>query len=131
MWTGVLNNPTEAEVEEVLKMYPDQAKELVVDKEVGEEGTPHLHIFASMVTKKRLAQMKSLITRAHWEKVKSRSHCIEYCSKGEVIFSQLKTVRGNRLAAAADLLIEQGLSAVGSTYPDQMILHARGFQAMQ
>lgn len=55
MWTGVLNNPTEEEVDEVLQLYPNVAKELVVDREVGEQGTPHIHVYLSLQAKKRLA----------------------------------------------------------------------------
>lgn len=75
----------------MVSLYPEIAKELVVDEEVGEEGTPHLHIFLSLVSKKRLSQMKELVPRAHWEKVKARKNCIDYCSKGKVVFSKLKT----------------------------------------
>lgn len=57
MWTGVLNNPTEAETQALLDIQ-QLAKEIVVDSEIGEkEGTHHNHIYVSMKAKQRLASM--------------------------------------------------------------------------
>lgn len=47
-WTGVLNNFTDAERQSVLAIPESVAKELLIDSEVGEEGTPHLHIYLSL-----------------------------------------------------------------------------------
>lgn len=42
LWTGVLNNYTDEELTSLTQL---DCLELVIDKEVGEEGTPHLHIY--------------------------------------------------------------------------------------
>lgn len=127
-WTGVLNNYTDEELNAVAAL---DCPELVVDKEVGEEGTPHLHIYLKLAKKRRLTHLKKLVPRAHWEKVKSREDCIRYCSKGEVVVSRLLAdPKKSRLSDALVSLKRGGLSEVARENPEQYVLHARGFQAL-
>lgn len=90
-WFMTLNNPTEEELEKLLSLPPEEAEELVVDREVGEkEGTPHLHAYIHWRQRKRLSQMKAILPRAHWEGVRSRPNTIDYVSKGEVLVRRLR-----------------------------------------
>lgn len=50
-WTGVLNNYTDEDLEQFRSL---DCPELIVDKEIGEEGTPHLHLYIHLDHKKRL-----------------------------------------------------------------------------
>jgi len=76
-----LNNYTDEEYEAVLSW---DVKYLIVGKEVGESGTPHLQGYVIWATTKRLAAMKKLNCRAHWELARgSTDQNVEYCSKGE------------------------------------------------
>lgn len=131
MWTGVLNNPSEDETSTLLELYPDVAKELVVAREVGEEGTPHLHVYLSLASRKRLVQMKKISPRAHWEHVKSRTNCIQYCKKGgNILCDYSKCTRSNALHDALQTLSERGLEGVVQDHPDQFVLHRRGFEGL-
>lgn len=128
-WTGVLNNYSE---EELATLSNLEGKELVIDKEVGEEGTPHLHIYVNLHKKLRLSQMKALSPRAHWEGVKDRQHCIDYCSKGEVVVKRvLSQVAKRELGDAIEYMRLEGLSATAAEFPYQFVLHSRGLQALQ
>lgn len=82
-WYATINN-YEAEDIDSLSNLPH--KELVIGKEEAPTtGTPHLHVYISLERKERLSYMKSVCCRAHWEPVKDRSKCIEYCTKDGVI----------------------------------------------
>jgi len=48
-WTLVINNYTDEQVNALVNISEEVAKELVVDKEVAPEtGTPHLHVYLSL-----------------------------------------------------------------------------------
>lgn len=74
-----MNNFTEEDIrcfQEVLCKY------VVVSKEVGESGTPHLQGFIVMNTNHRLAAMKKLHPKAHWELCNGTTeHNINYVKK--------------------------------------------------
>lgn len=74
--------------------------------------------------------MKSLSPRMHWEKVKNRQACIEYCTKGDVVVSHIATNKRPRIELAVECLRHGGLPAVAQEYPDQMVLHYRGYLAL-
>lgn len=58
---------------------------VVIGKEVGDSGTPHLQGYIIYVNRKRLAGCKKISPRAHWE-IKSKFSTVEsaskYCKKG-------------------------------------------------
>lgn len=61
-----LNNYTEADIE-LVGNWAAECTRIVVSKEVGSEGTPHLQGVMSWRSAKRLAALKKLCSRAHWE----------------------------------------------------------------
>lgn len=78
-WTGVLNNYSDEELNALSQL---DCPELVVARETGQEGTPHLHIFLRFQKRQYLSHLKKISERAHWEVVRDRAACISYCEKG-------------------------------------------------
>jgi len=79
-WCFTLNNYTAAE-QESIRTWED-VKYRVVGKEVGEEQTPHLQGYVVFERCKRLAAVKKLLGRAHWEVARGNSKQNEdYCKK--------------------------------------------------
>lgn len=103
LWTGVLNNPSEEDIETLSNL---EAKELVIDREVAPStGTPHLHIYLNLHQKRRLSGMKKIHPEVHWEHVRSRQATIDYCSKGEVLVTRLQKIPKKKvLSQAIELL---------------------------
>lgn len=63
-WRFTLNNWTEAEFTNITHW---DVHRMAVAKEVGEEGTPHLQGLVTFTRTFRLAALKKLLSRAHWE----------------------------------------------------------------
>jgi len=83
-WVFTLNNYTDAEVDDLNgSLDADSIKYAVYGYEVGESGTPHLQGFLSLVKKKRMSAVKSIVNeRAHLEPRRgSKKQAIEYCKK--------------------------------------------------
>lgn len=76
-----INNPTEWDDGELTKLR-EMCQYLIVGKETGEAGTPHLQCFVYFKEKKSFSQIKAIVTRAHIEQ--ARGTCeqnINYCRK--------------------------------------------------
>lgn len=81
-WTFTVNNWTDAEHTQILGLYPSIASYMVVGKEVGEAGTPHLQGFISFKSVTRFNQVKNLIgNRAFLEIARQPKNAAEYCKK--------------------------------------------------
>ncbi len=79
-WVFTLNNYLQEELDALSTAKDSQY--VLYGKEVGDEGTRHLQGFIVLKTKKRLGGVKSILPRAHWEKMKGTLKSnIEYCSK--------------------------------------------------
>lgn len=98
---------------------------MVADKEVGKQGTPHLHVYIRLKTKKRLSAMKEMHGEAHWEPVKDRKACIAYCSKGETFVNKVTGYHHSDSAQALSLALSGGLAAVASEFPQIYLRHSR------
>lgn len=78
-WVFTLNNYTEQEFQDIIAL---DYKYIVVGKEVGSTGTPHLQGYIVFKSNKRLSAVKKLINRAHLEIAKGTSEeAAEYCKK--------------------------------------------------
>jgi Putative viral replication protein len=77
-WCFTLNNYSE---DEEFTALPTGAVYLVVGKEVGASGTPHLQGFISFSKPRRLGQLKKLRLRANWSVARSFPNAYEYCKK--------------------------------------------------
>lgn len=85
-WCFTLNNYSDEDYENILKW---DCKYLIVGQEEGENGTPHLQGYVVFGSMKRLAAMKKLHPRAHFECARgTSSQNQEYCSK-EGLFEEI------------------------------------------
>jgi hypothetical protein len=85
-WCFTLNNWTPEEYDAIVAL---DCKYLVVGKEVGEQGTPHLQGYIVFNGAKRLGGVKQLIPRAHLENAKGDSlQNYQYCIKDGDYFEQ-------------------------------------------
>lgn len=80
-WCFTLNNWTEEEYSEIIKISSNSSKYYIVGKEIGEEGTPHLQGYIEF--KKKCRPLERITNkRIHWEKAKgNKLSNFEYCSK--------------------------------------------------
>nr|WAE43090.1 MAG: replication associated protein [Cressdnaviricota sp.] len=78
-WCWTLNNYTQAEVDQISLW---DTKYSVYGRETGESGTPHLQGFTIFVKRMRLAAVKKLVARAHWEVSRGDNlQASTYCKK--------------------------------------------------
>lgn len=81
-WCLTLNNWTEDERKALLDC--EMAKYVIIAKERGENGTPHLQGYIQFKNPKTLGGCKRINERAHWEPARgSPTQNINYCLKGE------------------------------------------------
>jgi hypothetical protein len=78
-WCFTLNNYSEEEYKEILNT---DCGYIIIGKEVGENGTPHLQGYIQMKITKRLTGMKKINDKAHWEQARGTpEENRKYCSK--------------------------------------------------
>lgn len=78
-WCFTLNNYT---AEDVAKFLALTCVYLVVGREVGDSGTPHLQGFIIWDSMKRLSAVKKIDGRAHWEPARGTTdQASDYCKK--------------------------------------------------
>jgi len=84
-WVMVLNNWTEEELKSISSICSKKCKYAIIEKEVGEEGTPHLQGYFELKKKDRPCSVFNN-PRIWFEKAKGkREHNNIYCSKDENI----------------------------------------------
>jgi len=78
-WCFTLNNYSDDEYEEV---WNTKCKYLVIGKEIGENGTPHLQGYIEFENGKTLTAIKKINSRIHWESRRGTSkQASDYCKK--------------------------------------------------
>jgi len=107
---NTLNNYTDADVEMIQSWAPDVTR-LLLSKEIGEEGTPHLQFSMTFKTVKRLSSLKKLCSRVHWEIARVDSDVYLYCKKdgSQVVCNIDNRTQGKRrdVDAAYDAVINK------------------------
>lgn len=84
-WCFTLNNYTQNDLDR-LGVEIDGVNYLVIGKEVGESGTPHLQGTICFDQRKRLPQVKAVVGEAHCTVTRYLLQSIEYCKKdGDII----------------------------------------------
>jgi Putative viral replication protein len=79
-WSFTLNNYVQTDLDRL--STPIQGIEyLIYGKEVGQQGTPHLHGTVCFQSRKRLQQVVTIIGQAHCSVTRFLTQSIEYCKK--------------------------------------------------
>lgn len=113
-----------------------ECKYLVYGREVGESDTPHLQGFVTFKSAKRLAAMKKIHDKAHWEQAKGNSQqASDYCKKDGDYFEKGDTPsQGKRsdLQLVADM-IKAGTSIqeVADEHPTTYMKYGRGIRDLK
>lgn len=96
-WCFTWNNYTEEDIV-YLKSWEHDVSKMIVAKEVGESGTPHLQCAVTWNSAKRWSGVKKLIPQCHFEKIRNPMGAFLYCDKGgEVVISiNMDKKRGQR-----------------------------------
>lgn len=127
-----LNNWTEEEYEAIIQW---DCKYLIVGKEVGKEGTPHLQGYVEWKSSKKFDTLKNLNERIHWEERKGKSEqAATYCKKEGNFFEKGKLSKpGKRtdLEKIGDLIIEKTpMKEIALQNPAHFIRYHRGMKAL-
>lgn len=81
-WFFTYNNYKEEEIEILETRFKEICKQYVFQKEIGEQGTPHLQGVIFLKRKMRYSEF-NLPVQIHWEKVIDKKSAIAYCSKDD------------------------------------------------
>lgn len=127
-WVFTLNNWTEEEYAAIRAWTVSKA---VVGKETGEEGTPHLQGFVRFKRTYRLAALKKLLPRAHWEPAKTND-AENYCMKES--FEQWgESKQGHRtdIEEALSAFKEGGVKRVADEHPEAILRYGSKWLMLQ
>lgn len=95
-WCFTLNNYSNEEYKDIENFNSNY---LIIGKETGKEGTPHLQGYTEFKTNKRIKSLKELNPRIHWELRKGTSEeASNYCKKENDYYEvgTLSKGKGNR-----------------------------------
>lgn len=81
-WFFTWNNYPVESIETLNRVLPTICRKYVFQKEIGENGTPHLQGSIHLLKKMRWSEFK-LPTDIHWEKIRCVKAAFEYCMKDE------------------------------------------------
>lgn len=131
-WCYTLNNYTEADID-LIKRW--ETKRHCCAKEIGENNTPHLQGAVTWTRTYRLAALKKMHPRIHWE-IAAAADCFNYCMKdGSEIIIDTRPAEGqgkrNDLKEAIVKLKEGGLKDVLSEHASTFVKYHRGLLALE
>lgn len=133
-WTFTINNYDELTIEHLRSILKtDKVRYAIFGREVGEQGTPHLQGYIGFATPQRLAALKRMHPRGHYEKAKgNEQQNYDYCSK-EGDFEEFgeRSQQGKRtdLSDAVETLKNGTLANVAEEHPETYIKFYRGLAA--
>lgn len=131
-WDLTVNNYTDADIE-LLQMWTDDVTRMVVSKETGECGTPHLQGRITFKRSYRLAGLKKLAPRFHWELTKCWQDSLYVQKDGsEVVINVNNKQQGQRsdLEAAITAAREGGMKRAAAEHPVAVAKFHRGIEAV-
>lgn len=122
-WCYTLNNYTEEDI----KRFKDFVFSYqVIGKEIGENGTPHLQGFITFKRTYRLAALKKLVPRAHWEPAKT-GDAANYCMKEDYeIIDNKKQGKRSDLKDCCHLIKTVGIKRAIDEHPDVYVKYPNG-----
>lgn len=132
-WIGVINNYTDQDLM-MLEQWKDIVTKMVVTRERGAEGTPHLQCAFTFRTNKRLSALKKLHSSCHWEVTQDLDADL-YCLKldSDVVFNVDNRKQGHRtdLEGVAKL-IKEGASKhqIMNQMPNEYMKYHAGIDKM-
>lgn len=130
-----LNNYTQAEYDQILE-YRNLCKFIVVGKETGENGTPHLQGYFNLIKRTRFSALKKLMPRAHFEKAMGTdTQNLTYCTKQDkeafVWGEPQNQGKRNDLTKATTMVMEKKtLSEVATECPEIFTKFHRGLREL-
>lgn len=130
-WICVINNWTPET--DLAFLDALECKYKIYAKETGEQGTPHLQCFIIFKNACRLASLKKLNPRAHWEPCKGQDEAnINYCKKGGLYIESDTRTQGFRtdLAAIAASIKTIGLNKTREDMPEAYLRYKSGMEAL-
>lgn len=131
-WAITLNNWTEAEYERIINQ--EGASYVIIGKEKGEEGTPHLQGHLYFQGKVSARKVKSIVgERAHVEIARNPASSIEYCRKdGDFVEIGTRPIRKGKRSDLDKIkeLIDRGIpiNQIATTHFRQWVRYARAFE---
>lgn len=135
-WTFTLNNYTLPECE-LIQTPQDSIGYLIVGREVGEEGTPHLQGYVEFSSKRTLQSAKNILgsQRLHMQLSRgTMQQNKDYCSKdGDILCEYGEPMRQgqrNDLNAVIEMIQDgDSIPEIWRTFPSQMIRYERGIRS--
>lgn len=132
-WCFTLNNYSEEERSAVLAL--PGVSYLIIGREVGENGTPHLQGVVKWRYPLGFAACCVRLPRAHVEVVRSLQHAIDYCMKeGDYEEVGTRPVQGKRndLEAVTEAVLNgESMAAIAAEHPVAYVKFSRGLFALR
>lgn len=83
IWCFTINNYKKKTIDSLVSLYPKECEFLGFQKEVGEEGTPHLQGVIKFTKPVRPMTYVKLCCKPHWEKCRNFEASKDYCRKDD------------------------------------------------
>lgn len=130
-WEMTLNNYEEKDIE-LFKSWEDEVLRMKISKEVGESGTPHLQGRISFRRVYRMAGLKKLHSRVHWEKtLAAQDNLYVMKEDSEIIIDVNNSRQGCRMdGVVKDIKEGKSMRSVAEEHPEQYVRYHRGFHAL-
>jgi len=85
------NNYSEVDFEKLVSYCRDKCQDFAINKEIGEEGTPHLQFCMKFKNAKEFTTLKNQFPACHLEKAKNWGAVKNYCTKAETSICEAVT----------------------------------------
>nr|WPR18738.1 MAG: replication polyprotein [Chemarfal virus 2] len=131
-WDLTVNNYTDADIQ-LLQSWSDDVSRIVVSKEVGDSGTPHLQGRITFKRAYRLTGLKKLLGCAHWEPTKCTQDFLYVQKDGsEIVINVNNKKQGQRtdLEQAITAAREGGMKRAAAEHPVAVAKFHRGIEAV-
>lgn len=132
-WCFTLNNYSDDDIQYFMDL---ECKYIVIGREVGASGTPHLQGFVTFDKNKAFTGMKKLHAGAHWERAKGTSQqAADYCKKdGDYEEKGILSQQGKRTdleAACAMVKDGKSMTAIAEEHPTTFVKFSRGLRELK